>query len=219
MNSHPTQLEREALETLELRLKSEGYRVITSPEPRDLPSFLGNLRPDAVALGGPPNLLIEVLANVGPAKSKVHAEKIERLRRYLEGRPDWRLEVIYARGAASAVDVAPVDQIVSRIAEVRKIAAIEPAGALLLGWSLLEAAARRLAPTRAQGVFAPGAVIEMLVGEGYLTQDQGATLRKYANRRNEIAHGHLGGPAPDPADVGELLEIVGSLLSVSEPSR
>lgn len=219
MNPHPTQLEREALATLELRLKNEGYRVITSPGPHDLPSFLANLRPDAVALGGPPNLLIEVFANLGSAKSRVHAEKIERLRRYLEDRPDWRLEVVYARGPASAVDIASPDQIMGRIHEVRKLAAIEPAGALVLGWSLLEAAARRLVPTRAQGVFAPAAIIEMLVGEGYLTQEQGMTLRAYANRRNEIAHGHLGGPTPSPKDVWQLLEIVTSLLNVTESSQ
>lgn len=214
MMSNSAALEREALEFLEPRLNKDGYSLVRNPSPADLPQFLRNFQPDAIAIGGPPNLLIEVLASSGAGKARIDALKVERLRALLAEHPDWRLEVVYARGSGSAPNIASLDQIQRRLDQVRQLAPHEPAGALLLAWALLEAAARLIAPERASAGLTPGSMIELLVGLGYVAQPASRLLRASGELRNAIAHGDLAVVPPAPDDIGALLDIVDGLVDV-----
>lgn len=206
--------ERVALDALEPRLVKQGYRLIREPGPNDLPEFLQRLRPDAVALGGPPNLLIEVLSNSGPSKANIEAQKVERLRRLIDDHADWRLEVVYARSSGATPNQAPVDQILRRLEEVRQNTPNETSGALLLAWSLLEAVVRRLEPEKAATGLSPGSMIELLLSLGYLVQSEASTLRASGQLRNAIAHGDLSVPGPAAVEVYRLLNVVEALVAL-----
>jgi len=204
-------VEREALDAIEPRLTSAGYRFVRRPDPLQLPDFLRDAAPDAVALGGPPNLLIEVLRRPAFDDANVKTGKIDKIKSSLAGHPDWRLEVILARQSLAAPKVASASEIALRIDEVRRLAASEPSGAVLLAWSLLEAAVRGLEPEGGQPALSPGALIELAVSLGYLSQDDGEALRHNARRRNAIAHGDLSAPATAD-EVADVLDRVARLV-------
>ena len=205
-------VEREALDAIETRLTSAGYRLVRRPDPLQLPDFLRDASPDAIALGGPPNLLIEVLRR--PAFDDAHVEtgKIGKIKSSLAGHPDWRLEVVLARHSVTAPRAASVAEIALRLDEVRRLSASEPSGALLLAWSLLEAAVRALKPESAQPALSPGSMIELAVSLGYLSQADGEALRHSARRTNAIAHGDLSSPATTE-EVAEVLDRVATLAA------
>jgi len=94
-------VEREALDAIETRLTSAGYRLVRRPEPLQLPDFLRDARPTHRS-GRPANLLIEVLRR--PAFDDAHVEtgKIGKIKSSLAGHPDWRLEVVLARHSVTA---------------------------------------------------------------------------------------------------------------------
>ena len=204
-------VEREALDAIEPRLASAGYRLVRRPDPLQLPDFLRDAAPDAVALGGPPNLLIEVVRRSAFDDVRVETGKIGRIKSSLAGHPDWRLEVILARQSVAAPKAASAAEIAQRIDEVRRLSASEPSGALLLAWSLLEAAVRGLEPDSGQPALSPGDLIELAVSLGYVSQGEGEVLRLMARRRNAIAHGDLSAPAT-AAEVADLLERVARLV-------
>jgi len=207
-------LERDALDAVEPRLANEGYRLVRSPSSTDLPEFLRSALPDAIALGGPPNLLIEVLVKSGSANVKSDSQRIQRLQDFLSGHPDWRLEVIYARSSTPPLEGASAEQIRRRYEEVRKLATTEPSGALILAWSLLEAVARALEPQRAQRALTPGAMIELLISSGYASETDGDALRSTGRLRNAIAHGDLSKPPPTAGEVQGVLDLVERLAGL-----
>lgn len=209
-------LERQMLDALEPRLTKDGYRLVRHPEARDLPPFLRNVAPDAVAVGRPPNLVIEVLANSGAARGSAESERVARLRSLLEGHPDWRLEVVYARSSNPIPMPAGPDEIRRRSKDVRKLSAAEPAGALLLAWSLFEAAVRRARPEDAALALTPGATIELVLSLGLLESSRAAALRKYGHSRNAIAHGDLSAELTTQDEVEDLLDWTEELLSQAE---
>jgi REase_AHJR-like len=211
-------VEREALDVVESQLAGENYRFVRNPGPKDLPDFLRDAEPDAIALGGPPNLVIEVLNPSAARGLKLNALKVERLRASLSGHSDWRLEVVYARTSAALPSGASAEQIRRRHDEVGRLATIEPSGALLLAWGLLEAVMRALEPQRADRALTPGALIELLIGLGYLDEADGRTLRSRGNLRNAIAHGDLSTPPPTAADVQGVLDLVDKLARLMEPA-
>lgn len=212
MTSHSAALEREALAILEPRLNKNGYSLVRNPDPAELPQFLRNVRPDAIAMGGPPNLVIEVLASSSAGKARIDAQRVERLRELLAEHADWRLEVVYAPGSGSTPSIATPAQIRERLNDVRRLATHEPAGALLLGWAVLEATARRLEPQRAISGLTPGSMIELLVSLGHVPQSTSALLRVSGQLRNAIAHGDLTVAPPAPEDVDQLLDLVDGLI-------
>ena len=211
-------VEREALDAFESQLRGANYRFVRNPGPTDLPDFLQSAQPDAIALGGPPNLLIEVLNPSAARGLKLNALKIEQLRSFLSGHSDWRLEIVYARSSAALPSGASTEQIRRRYDEVRNLASIEPSGALLLAWGLLEAVMRALEPQRADRALTPGALIELLIGLGYLDEADGQMLRSRGNLRNAIAHGDLSTPPPTAADVHGVLDLVDKLAHLMGPA-
>jgi hypothetical protein len=204
-------LEREALDAIEPRWRRQGYRIVRDPSGTELPEFLQSARPDAIAVGGPQNVVIEVLVQDGSPQSAGKGDKITKLNQLMAGHPDWRLEVVYAPKSEAAPPAASAADISARAKSVGAFAQQEPAGALLLAWSLLEAVARVVEPQRAARALAPGAIGELLVGLGHLEQRDGETLRETGRLRNAIAHGDLS-VQPTPAHVDAILDLVERLL-------
>lgn len=62
--------ERITLDRLVPLLRAEGYEVIPDPGPEDLPSFLGEWHPDAIAIGKRPSLIVEVFRKEGGREPK-----------------------------------------------------------------------------------------------------------------------------------------------------
>lgn len=90
-------VERSALDALEPRWRKMGYSLIREPSPDQLPAFFEHFRPDAIAAGPSPSLVIEVLN----APSRAAETKIDRVRRLLQGRDDRRISAMRSRMVSS----------------------------------------------------------------------------------------------------------------------
>jgi uncharacterized protein YutE (UPF0331/DUF86 family) len=178
-----------------------------------LPEFLGTFEPDAIATGKTPNLLIEVVTPRG--SGNVQTTKVKQLQQLLEGRPDWRLEVLYTSPSTPPPAVASVKAIRHRLGEVRGLEHRDRPAALILAWSLLEAVARHLVPERASRAMTPATTVELLTSMGYIVQSEADSLRAAARARNLIVHGDIDEGVP-AVQLQNLFEIIEALVGYLE---
>jgi hypothetical protein len=199
--------ERYALDIYEPLWRAKGYTVVREPAPQQLPAFLKDFRPDAIAIGAAPSLVIEIAS--GPGASKEN--RLHRLKAALEGQKDWRLEVVYVGSEGARIDPASLGSAQAAVKRAKALAKREPGAALLLGWAAIEAIGRVLEPSLAEFSLGALAVVDLLVGYGHLTQEDGVALRALAQKRNRIAHGELE-IAPSFEDILSLTDIAERLV-------
>lgn len=189
-------------------LEAADYEVHTESLADHLPRFAGAYRPDAIALGKPRNLAIEVKLEGAPAKS-APAD----LRRRFEKDPDWDLRVYYARPKTAGDPVEPVP-IASIDISIRQVEELNETGqpqlALLRAWATLEALGRKLLPGKFDRAQTPGRLVEVLAFEGNVTPTEADLLRDLARNRNRFIHGSLD-VAVDPTDLARFAETLKEL--------
>ena len=179
--------ERTALDRYEPRWVAQGYTVVRSPHPDQIPGFLGDHRPDAIAIGKAPGLIIEVLGTRGRADQG----KVSRLHGILKDRKDWRLEILYAPAAGPVLRPVTAHEIRQTVHGLRNLAGTDRRGTLLMGWAALEAAARILEPDQASEGLSSGSLVEILVGLGYIEQSKSGDLWRFGEMRDAIVHGQI----------------------------
>ncbi|TAX87142.1 hypothetical protein ELH94_30070 (plasmid) [Rhizobium leguminosarum] len=197
--------ERVALSKMEPLWIAQGYTVLREPQLNNLPGFLGNFRPDAIATGKVPGLIIEVINPLSPSTKT----KVRQLQTLFAGREDWKLEIVYLGTEPDFIDGTASEEIAATLATVMLLATVDSRAALLLGWACLEAAARTLHPG-AENSLPPRSLIDLLVSRGDLGQAAGDDLRKFATMRNRLVHGQLN-LKPTRGEIDRLIEIVGSI--------
>ena len=168
MNASATPTEREALDALEPRLISDGYQLIRDPRPEQLPTFLKGFRPDAIAIGRKPYLLIEVISR--GSTDAVVAAKQTQLRSLVAQNADWALEIVSAGSGSQLPTVHILPTIRARFEEIRSLAAVDHRAALVMTLGVLEAVARMAMPDRAARSLMPSTTIEVLTTLGYIVQ-------------------------------------------------
>jgi uncharacterized protein YutE (UPF0331/DUF86 family) len=198
------------LDSLIPRLQAEGYDVYVRPARYLLPPFMGNYTPDAIALGSPKNLAIEIAV-----KDPSSTLRLGSVRERFETAKDWELRVYYAPTADEQIDV----DVVSREAIERSLGEVERLVAdgrlrpgLLMVWSIFEAIGRILAPTELSRPQTPMRLVEVLAADGHVTPSQADLLRRLAPIRNHAAHGDLD-VAVGIADLNQAVAILKSLAS------
>ena len=204
MNLPAPEPERTALERIMPLLQAEGYEVIADPGPAELPPFLAGKRPDAIAVGKRPSLLVEVFRKDGNKE----AAKISELRSLVKERDDWALRVFYFSSLEPTLGPVPSTTAVAAIEAARNILATEPRAAILFAWSILEAAAREKIESAGPRPLNPNTVVNLLTGEGYIDQEQARELFRLSELRLRMAHGQI--------DCAVTTEDVSHLLSVAE---
>lgn len=199
--------QRVVLDEIEPILHKRGYTLVREPSPDQLPSVLRGYRPDAIAVGAKPSLVIEIL----PTRDRSGTAKAQQIGSLLSGQDDWRLEVIYAPRRAVALATVPPDGIRATLRQAGTMAEHEPRAALLLAWAALEAIARTLEPELAAHPLPAGMLIDLLISNGHVPQDDVTALAELAEMRNAVAHGQIDA-TPAPAGIRYLLELGESLL-------
>ncbi len=189
-------------------LEAEDYEVHTESLADHLPPFVGEYRPDAIALGKPRNLAIEVTLEGMPGRSAS-----EELRRRFDQDSAWDLRVYYARpkGRAEPVEPVPLESIDASIREVEELSGNgREQLALLRAWATLEALGRKLLPGKFGRAQAPGRLVEVLAFEGNIAPDEADLLRSLADNRNRFIHGSLNMPV-DPSELARFAETLKEL--------
>lgn len=200
--------ERIALARIVPLLRSEGYEVIPAPSPADLPPFLADRRPDAIAIGKHPSILVEVFRKDGNRE----LARVRELQSVLQGHDDWQLRVFYFSSLEPTLQPVPNAATMDAVQAAREVSSTEPRAALLLAWSIMEAVAREKIETTGPRALDPSALVNLLVGEGYIDQDQANKMFRLSKLRSEIAHGQLD-CATTPDDVLWLLSIAKQVIS------
>lgn len=193
-----------ALERIKPLLQAEGYEVIADPGPAELPPFLAGKRPDAIAVGKRPSLLVEVFRK----KENKEAAKISELRSLVKERDDWELRVFYFSSLEPTLSPVPGAAAAAAIQAARDVLATEPRAAVLFAWSIVEAAAREKIGMAGPRPLSPNALVNLLAGEGYLDREQASEMFRLSELRSRIAHGQI--------DCVATAEDVSRILSVAE---
>lgn len=190
------------------KLAEQGYDVISEPTAALLPDALKAFRPDGIAIGKEPKLVIE-LASEGPQSSK----RIAQLQEALKELAGWKLHlVVSASLALSEIPTADEASILLNIDRARKLLVHEPQAALLIAWATLEALSRSRRPAEFARAQSPGRIIERLATEGIITASEANSLRKLAVKRNAFIHGDLT-QAVDPEELASFMQIIAKLVN------
>lgn len=190
------------------RLTERGYTVYRGGR-AFLPPALREIEPDAVALGPVQNLVIEIVSDERPNEARLAS-----LREKVALVPGWKLLVLLDRGAReSPLEEAPLPSIDAALASAANVlAAGEVTAALLLGWGIFEALARRIAPPEFRRPQTPGRIVQVLAAGGMLSSNEEELLRRLALVRNATIHGELTRTVAKD-DVREFLGILEMLRS------
>jgi hypothetical protein len=202
------QTEADILAATARKLEEEGYDVVVGPSASLLPDALKPFRPDGIAIGKSPNLVIEV-ANEGPRDAK----RVADLQRALKATPDWRLHLVLGGGSPS-LEIAQADErsIAAVLDRASKLIVAEPAAALLLAWAALEALSRSRMPHDFARPQSPGRIVERLASEGIITPSEATLLRSMAMKRNTFIHGDLAQRAAT-AELESFLSLIQRLMN------
>src|SRR5712664_2290338 len=151
--------EAELLQNITARLEAEGYTVYVNPDLHILPPFMRQYRPDAIALGKPKNLAIEIVGSSSEAK------KVDSLRELLATNKDWELRVHYVLRAETGtysirVPKPTTDAALQITEKLLNEGHFQPA--LLMAWACFEAIGRSLMPAQFARPQTPGRLIEVL---------------------------------------------------------
>lgn len=200
--------ERRTMEAIASEYESQGYAVLRGPAPDETPEILRPYRPDIIATKGTEKWIVEVKTLGHKRHEGDWTALVER------AAPDgWRFRIVIAEGTEDDLRsyVMPeVAEIEAALPSPAKLASEgEVAAALLLGWSLFEAAARRrlLLDNQDPGrAVTPMGLAKALVHFGYLDEAELDRLRKIATLRNQVAHGLFKANVPP-----EWIELLASL--------
>lgn len=201
--------ERRVLDLIAPRLAAEGYAVFKHPSRTILPAFMQGYLPDAIALGAPKNLAIEIVQDEHRS-----TRKREDLASRFDGNPDWELRVFYLSSLADDFSMArpSAESVELAIQNARTLLdGGQTEAALLLAWAAFEAFGRMLLPEQLSHAQQPSQLLERLAGDGIVTSDEADRLRVIAKARNAIAHGDLDLDV-DTASVRDLIAILHTSL-------
>jgi hypothetical protein len=199
MSTHPSALDRRTREIADA-YALRGYRVRIKPQVEDLPEFLKPFSPDMVAEGPSDSVVVEFKRASGNRPPDYWAE----LARTVEEHPGWRYELVLDRELSSVKPEAMSEgEIRAQLDAGRKLAADQPAAALLISWAAAEAA-MRLTCDRWEIELPdhrPATLVGRLYVDGWLDRPEYEQLLSLMRVRNEAAHGFrtekLGGDAVD----------------------
>lgn len=177
-----------AVQKLAEEYEGKGFRVQRDPQ-ISFPDG-GQYQADILAEREGEHVVVEVklLGTAGDSRNR----RWDQIAKQIKSRHGWHFKIVpVEREPAELPDIARIrDTLTSAEVLVREGHA--PA-ALLLSASAFEASARRLLAANGSDVdYKAGLVlIEQLVSEGFLEQEDFASLRAAMDRRNAIAHGFL----------------------------
>jgi len=207
MYSHAV-TEKLILDQFEPEWTARGYTLIREPNDSDLPEFLMGFKPDAIAIGKAPSLVIEIRKERSPENEM----RVKQIKKLFDGQKDWALEIIYGSQNQEIMKTVSTNEIKEALQKAQLLAKTEPRAGLLLAWATLEAATRALEPKLAAQALPSNGVVNTLISNGHIEQVGGRELRRLGSLRNAIIHGQIN-TLPSQTDVEYLIKTGERLVS------
>jgi uncharacterized protein YutE (UPF0331/DUF86 family) len=222
MISEARLLESNALRNLQKLSEARGLKFYVNPPREIVPEFLGDFRPDAIALGPEGGMVIEVKFQRSP-ESEQHLAAIARS---VSAQKGWEFRAIYLNPASD--EMPPIEKPTPEQlqATFREIEELTKGGhrvaAFVRAWAALESLTRLASAngeTRSVTSLPPIQVIQTLAEEGYLENEAADRLRQMVKLRNAVVHGDLSVdvPAEQLEDLLEQLQAIGSEVMSMTP--
>jgi len=207
--------EASMMRALQDSYEAQGFSFVSEPSKADLPSFMGDYVPDAIARKSDLNVAIEIKR--GPS------DRVERtlrsIRHLFDGQAGWQFHVFYSSGDAAsdaALSRPTREAILQGLDETNSLnAAGHHRAALLLAWALLEAALNLRASDGSARPRGAATLLQSLAMEGFVAPDTERRLHSLVALRNRVAHGDLIA-AVDDGDVQALMDAVREAIAVEE---
>jgi len=213
--------ERRKIREVAREYRRAGYEVLVEPAGAQVPAFLGDCRPDLIAVGDRESVVIEVKSTRGFDRSEANREIAARVAK----QPGWRFELVVTgpRRERPIEEQTPWDLPVvdSYLEQVRKLLETENReAAFLLLWANTEALLRRMALKQGVPVrrLSPSQLVRELATQGVLGRLDYFALEKAATFRNAFAHG-VGGPEVEPELLDKLMGVIEGLREDAESLR
>jgi uncharacterized protein YutE (UPF0331/DUF86 family) len=212
--------ESNVLRNLQLTSEARGLKFYVNP-PRELvPKFLGDFRPDAIALGPEGGIIIEVKHRRSSASEK----QLAAIAKKVSSQKGWEFRAIYLNPRADEtppIAMPSPDQLQAMFREIKALMkSRHPAAALVTAYAVLESLAR-LASSGDNGMlkaFSAAQAVQTLAEQGYIESETADNLREMAKLRNAVVHGDLSVtvPAQQVASLLRQLEAIASdIMSVA----
>jgi uncharacterized protein YutE (UPF0331/DUF86 family) len=185
-------LESNALRNLQKLSEARGMKFYLNPPREIIPDFLGDFRPDAIALGPEGGVIIEMKLERNPASAK----QLAAIAQKVSDQKGWEFRVIYLNrplGEMPTIQKPTSEQLQTTLREIEELAKSgHRAAAFLRAWAALESLARLAGANgeaRNTKGLPPIQVIQILAEEGYLENEAADRLRKMVRLRNAVVHG------------------------------
>ena len=214
--------ERDVLNEVAREYEREGYRVAVEPDPRNLPQWLAELRPDLVAQRDGESVLVEVVTR----RSAQAGERARRLAEAVRRQDGWRFDFVLRLRQRAGEKPMSVPEVEARLAAAEALADGDPAAGLLLAWTAAEWALRQAlgeAGFPPDDAFTPHRIVKEAYSRTELTERMYEALRRLADRRDAIVHGRRVGRV-GPAAARKAAALVRDLVDhraddLSSPSQ
>ncbi len=216
-------LESNALRNLQKLSEARGLKFYLNPPQEIVPDFLGDYRPDAIALGPEGGMIIEVKARRNRASEKQLAEIASRI----SGQKGWEFRAIYVNPPLDEmppIEIPTPDQLQAAFREIEELTKTgHRAAAFVRAWAALESLAR-LASANGETSSAKGLppiqVVQTLAEQGYVENEVADRLRQMVKLRNAVVHGDftVDVPAEQIEDLLKQLQAIASDIESMKPA-
>ncbi len=223
MISEARLLESNALRHLQKLSEARGLKFYLNPPREIVPDFLGDYRPDAIALGPEGGIIIEMKSRRSPASEKQLAEIASRI----SGQKGWEFRAIYLNPPMNEmppIEIPTPDQLRATFREIEELTRTgHLAAAFVRAWAALESLARLASANGETGsarVLPPIQVVQTLAEEGYVENEVADRLRQMVKLRNAVVHGDftVDVPAEQIEDLLKQLQAIASDIESTTPA-
>ena len=190
-NSKYKSLENKRIKEVAKEYLEKGYEIFIEPNPKNLPDFLKNYRPDILAIKGNEKIVIEVKSSMSINKSKYLIELANRI----ENNEGWKFELVITNPKKKKIErnIPSLDIIQDKLNSIYQLNNENQIdAAFILSWATFEAATRKLLSIEqpnSKPELVPNALIKQLYSFGIIGRMDYNHLNNISKKRNEIVHG------------------------------
>jgi hypothetical protein len=222
--THVTETDVKLLNEFRGHYESQGMKYIINPKSDELPSFLRNSHPSALAVGGDGNGVVLQLRHI--EESPARNDPVRELSKLVRNQKGWSLDVVLAEKDYPYL-LPSRDQILESIADIRKELdklregrdSFGDAAVLLqLSSPIFEAAARRALEEKgvlnSRNLRNRKAIVESLLEQDVIDDSEASHILRILGKRDLAAHGFVVSDT-SPEDVAFMLALTEKVSKTS----
>lgn len=213
-------IERQILNRLEADYEPLGYSFIRHPTKDQLPDFLQDLHPDAIAVKSDETIIFEILHKTG---AKLRDDDISKsLAQRIYGRPGYVFTLVLGdirQREDAAYPALSAEALYTKLSNMERLAASgEREASFILGWATLEAATRartaKLGAKYLKSIPETG-LVPTIITYGLIEEDDEDDLETLGDLHFKIAHGDFT-QSVNESDLAKLAHMIKTVIETPD---